>query len=426
MAKIAHVWAREILDSRGFPTVEVDVILDDGALGRFAVPSGASTGEHEALELRDGDANRFLGKGVLSAVSNVKQKIAPLIIGMDASEQRIVDNKMIVLDGTSNKSGLGANAMLGVSVAVAKANAASHKTPLYRMLGDSAACILPVPLMNVINGGAHADNGLDVQEFMLVPVGATSFSEALRWGAEVYQHLKAVLKAKGCVTAVGDEGGFAPTLKGNEQALELLSNAVEKSGLRLGKDMVFAVDAAASEWHDKQTGTYRMKEYGEIKADEIVAMWDRWCKAYPIWSIEDGLDENDWEGWSMLTQTLGQHTQLVGDDLFVTNQNRLIYGIEHRVANAILIKLNQIGTLTETLDVIVQAKRANYRTIISHRSGETEDATIADIAVAISAMQIKTGALSRSERLAKYNRLLRIEEELGSAAQFPGAKAFGR
>lgn len=418
--KIQNIKAREILDSRGLPTIEVDVVLDDGALGRFAVPSGASTGEHEALELRDLDPKRYLGKGVLKAVENVVGSLSALLVGKECGSQRVIDDLMCEADGTPNKSKFGANAILGVSVAVAKARAASLRLPLYASLEGFHSNLLPVPLMNVLNGGVHADNGLDVQEFMIAPVGASSFQEALRWGAEVYQHLKAVLKQSKKATAVGDEGGFAPVLTSNIEALDLLSIAVEKSGLKLGADILLAVDAAASEWFDKQERVYRMREHGVMSPQKLVNMWEAWCRQYPLFSIEDGMDENDWQGWQQLTTCLGHQVQLVGDDLFVTNTERLKQGIESNVANAILIKLNQIGTLTQTLDVIKLAKENGYKTIMSHRSGETEDTSIADIAVATGCGQIKTGASARTERLCKYNQLLRIEEELGDNAVYAG------
>lgn len=418
--KIQNIKAREILDSRGLPTIEVDVVLDDGVLGRFAVPSGTSTGEHEALELRDADSKRYLGKGVLKAVENVVGSLSPLLVGKECDSQRAIDDLMCEADGTPNKSKFGANAILGVSVAVAKARAASLKLPLYASLEGFHSNLLPVPLMNVLNGGVHADNGLDVQEFMIAPVGASSFQEALRWGAEVYQHLKAVLKQGKKATAVGDEGGFAPVLKSNIEALDLLSIAVEKTGLKLGSDILLAVDAAASEWFNKQEQVYRMREHGVMSPQQLVDMWEAWCRQYPLFSIEDGMDENDWKGWQQLTVCLGNQVQLVGDDLFVTNTKRLKQGIESHVGNAILIKLNQIGTLTQTLDVIKLAKENGYKTIMSHRSGETEDTSIADIAVATGCGQIKTGASARSERLCKYNQLLRIEEELGDNAVYAG------
>jgi len=423
MSWIEAVKAREILDSRGNPTVEVEVFLSDGAWGRAAVPSGASTGAHEALELRDGDKGRYNGKGVLKAVKNVQEAIASEIIGLNALDQRGIDGLLIRLDGTPSKSRLGANAILGVSLAVAKAAAASLGVPLYRYIGGVNACVLPVPLMNILNGGKHASDSTDLQEFMIVPAGAPSFSEALRWGAEVYHSLKKVLASKGYNTNVGDEGGFAPSLKSNEEAVELLLEAIEKAGYKPGEEIFLALDAAASEFYED--GKYVLKKEGRsLSAEEMVDFYATWVEKYPIISIEDGLAEDDWAGWQLLTQRLGDKVQLVGDDLFVTNVERLRKGIELKAANAILIKLNQIGTLTETLEAVKLARKAKWGAIISHRSGETEDVTIAHLAVATGTGQIKTGAPCRSERVAKYNELLRIEEELGNSAQYAGLDAF--
>lgn len=423
MPIIENVCAREILDSRGNPTVEVDVLLDDGTLGRAAVPSGASTGVHEAVELRDGDKDRFGGKGVSKAVENVNEAIADVIIGLDPTRQVEIDQAMIRLDGTPNKGKLGANAILGVSLAVAKAAALSVGLPLYQYLGGVNAKELPVPMMNILNGGAHADNNVDIQEFMIMPVGADSFAEALRINAEIYQALKKVLKGKGLATAVGDEGGFAPNLESNEEALQVIVEAIEKAGYKPGEQVRLAIDTAASELFED--GKYNLKGEGVVKtADEMVEWYASLCEKYPIVSIEDGLAEDDWDGWKKLTDALGKKVQLVGDDLFVTNVERLQKGIEQGVANAILIKLNQIGTLTETLDAIEMAKRAGYTAIVSHRSGETEDTTIADVVVGTNAGQIKSGAPCRTDRVAKYNQLLRIEEDLGAAAQYNGMKVF--
>lgn len=423
MTIINEVRAREILDSRGNPTVEVDVILEDGTVGRAAVPAGASTGTYEAVELRDQDPHRYLGRGVQKAVENVNNTIAPEVVGLDALEQAAIDRLLIALDGQPNKGRLGANAILGVSLAVAKAASKALGISLYRYLGGTNARYLPVPLMNVINGGRHADNNLDVQEFMLVPAGAPSFAEALRWGTEVFHSLKALLREKGLNTAVGDEGGFAPDLGSNEEALGLLVQAVEKAGYQPGKDVFLALDVAASELY--REGKYYFAGEGvQRTSGELIDYYARLLEAYPIISIEDGLAEDDWEGWREMTARLGQRVQLVGDDLFVTNTEKLSRGIAAGVANAILIKVNQIGTLTETLEAIEMAKRAGYAAVVSHRSGETEDTTIADLAVAANTGQIKTGAPSRSERVAKYNQLLRIEEELEEAAVFLGTKAF--
>ena len=423
MAVITDVYAREIMDSRGNPTVEVEVHLEDGTIGRAAVPSGASTGQFEAVELRDGESPRYLGKGVLQAVANVNDIIGPAILEFDASEQVAIDRIMIELDGTPNKAKLGANAILGVSMAVARAAAESYDLPLFQYLGGTNAKELPVPMMNILNGGAHADNNVDIQEFMIMPIGATSFMEALRYCAEVYHTLKGVLKAKGLATGVGDEGGFAPNLGSNEEALQVITEAIEKAGLVVGKDIVFAIDAASSEFY--KDGKYHLAGEGKVKtAAEMVEYYAELCEKYPIYSIEDGLAEEDWEGWKLLTERLGKTVQLVGDDLFVTNTERLSRGIKEDTANAILIKVNQIGTLTETFDAIEMAKRAGYTAVISHRSGETEDSTIADIAVAVNAGQIKTGAPARSERVAKYNQLLRIEDMLAETAQYRGSDVF--
>ncbi len=421
MTEIAGILAREILDSRGNPTVEVDVWLENGGFGRAAVPSGASTGEHEALELRDGDSARFNGKGVLKAVQNVNHVIADALLGMDATEQVAVDRRLLELDGTENKSKLGANAILGVSLAVAKAAADALALPLYQYLGGVHAHVLPVPQMNILNGGKHADNNVDLQEFMIVPANATSFREALRMGAEVFHSLKKVLHSKGYNTSVGDEGGFAPNLQSNEEALQVITEAVEKAGYRPGEDVFFALDPASSEFYDPQQKRYILKsEHRELTAEQMVDYYESLVQRYPIISIEDGMAEDDWEGWQLMTRRLGEKIQLVGDDLFVTNTQRLSRGIELGVANSVLIKVNQIGTLTETLDCIAMAHRAGYTTVISHRSGETEDTTIAELAVAVNAGQIKTGSASRSDRIAKYNQLLRIEESLGDSASFYG------
>ena len=419
---ISRVHAREILDSRGNPTVEVDVRLESGALGRAAVPSGASTGEHEAWELRDGNKNRFGGKGVKKAVANVNDKIAPALKGWDALDQAKIDKKLIELDGTPNKKNLGANALLGVSLAVAHAAAAAENLPLFRYLGGPDARVLPVPMMNILNGGAHSDAPIDFQEFMIMPRGAPSFSEALRYGAEVFHALKSVLKDRGLSTAVGDEGGFAPHLSSAEDALESISTAIEKAGYKFGEQIFLALDAAASEFYDSKNNVYIFKKSDGSKktADELIEYYAGLCERFPIISIEDGCAENDWAGWKKLTAKLGKKIQLVGDDLFVTNVEFLRKGIAEHVANSILIKVNQIGTLTETLETIDLAKKHHYTAVISHRSGETEDATIADIAVATNAGQIKTGSLSRSDRIAKYNQLLRIEEELGDKAVYGG------
>ena len=422
MTKIQSTVAREILDSRGNPTVEVDLRLESGVFARAAVPSGASTGAFEAAELRDG-GSRYLGKGVTSAVNNVMSKIAPAVKGMDVFDQRAIDSKMIELDATVNKSSLGANAILGVSLAVAKAAAAERKLPLYAFLGGSDAKLLPVPMMNILNGGAHADTNVDIQEFMIAPIGAQSFKEALRWGAEIYHSLKSVLKKLGLATSIGDEGGFAPNLDSNRAALDLIIEAIEKAGYRVGTQVALAMDVAATEFYND--GKYDF-EGAELSAAEMIAYYKGLTDSYPLVSIEDPLSEDDWEGWSAITKELGARVQLVGDDLFVTNPERLKRGIDSGTANALLVKVNQIGTLTETMDAVAMAHKAGYRTMMSHRSGETEDTTIADLAVALSCGQIKTGAPARSERVAKYNQLLRIEEELGSAAVYAGAKAFPR
>ncbi len=425
MSAIREIKARQILDSRGNPTVEVDVVLESGASGRAAVPSGASTGEKEAIELRDGDKKRWMGKGVSKAVSNVAKTIAPRLIGVDAVNQAEVDHVMISLDGTPNKGRLGANAILGVSLAVARSAAAETGQPLYRYLGGAAGRTLPVPMMNIINGGAHADNRLDLQEFMIMPIGAERFSEALRMATEVFHTLKALLKKRGLSTAVGDEGGFAPDLESNEQAVELIVDAIEQSGYRVGQDVAIALDAAASEFYEKSRYLLKAEKHAERSSEDMVRYYARLADRYPIVSIEDGLSELDWKGWQLLTQRLGARMQLVGDDIFVTNVEILAKGIKEGIGNAILIKLNQIGTLTETLETIELARRSGYRAVVSHRSGETEDTTIADVAVAMNAGQIKTGSLSRTDRVAKYNQLLRIEEELGSGAVYPGRSVLG-
>lgn len=423
MSMITEVYAREILDSRGNPTVEVEVVLDDGCMGRAAVPSGASTGVHEAVELRDGDPERYLGKGVTKAVDNVNDVIAEAIIGLDPTRQTEIDEELIRLDGTPNKGRLGANAILGVSMAVAKAAANSVGLPLYLYLGGVAAKELPVPMMNIMNGGQHADNNVDIQEFMIMPIGAKSFAGALRMNAEIYHNLKAILKAKGLSTALGDEGGFAPNLSCNSEAIEVILEAVVKAGYKPGKDIVIALDVASSEIY--KDGMYVLEGEGRsLTPDEMVDYLVELTEKYPIISIEDGMAEDDWEGWKKLTRKIGKKVQLVGDDLFVTNEERLNMGIKKGVANAILIKVNQIGTLTETFNAIETAKRAGYTCVISHRSGETEDTTLADIAVAVNAGQIKTGAPARTDRVAKYNQLLRIEEDLGSAARYNGKKVF--
>jgi enolase len=422
---IVDVHARQILDSRGNPTVEAEVVLGDGSLGRAAVPSGASTGEHEAVELRDGDPERYLGKSVLTAVGNVNLPIADALQGMDATDQRQIDESMLELDGTPNKSKLGANAILAVSMACARAGANALKIPLYRYLGGVAANVVPVPMMNILNGGAHADSNVDFQEFMAMPVGAETFSDALQWGAEVFHTLKSVLKKRGYNTAVGDEGGFAPSLKANVEAIELILEAIEQAGYRPGQDVAIALDPAASEFFDKDRAKYIFKKSDKSvkSSQDMVAFYADWVRQYPIVSIEDGLAEDDWSGWRALTDELGEKIQLVGDDLFVTNTERLSRGIEEGVANSILIKVNQIGTVSETLDAIDLARRNGYTAVISHRSGETEDTFIADLAVATGVGQIKTGSASRTDRIAKYNQLLRIEEELDESARFLGLEA---
>lgn len=423
MTTISDVFAREILDSRGNPTLEAEVWLEDGTVGRAAVPSGASTGAYEAVELRDGDKGRYLGKGVIKAVDNVNEIISPEIIGMDATDQIGIDQLMIELDGTPNKGKLGANAILGVSLAVAKAAANYFGLPLYQYIGGVNAKELPVPMMNILNGGAHADNNVDIQEFMVLPVGADSFSEGLRMGSEIFHNLKAVLKSRGLNTAVGDEGGFAPNLKSNEEALTVIIEAIEKAGYKPGQDVFLGLDVAATEMY--KDGKYVLEGEGvTYTSDQMIEFYTKLVDKYPVITIEDGLAEDDWEGWSKLTQTLGKKIQLVGDDLFVTNTERLSKGIKTGVANSILIKVNQIGTLTETLDAIEMAKRAGYTAVVSHRSGETDDTTIADLAVATNAGQIKTGAPSRTDRVAKYNQLLRIEEELGAVAKYRGKEVF--
>ena len=426
MKKIQNIFAREILDSRGNPTVEVEVLLEDGSIGRASVPSGASTGIYEACELRDQDADRYLGKGVRNAVHNVNTEIRDALAGLDALDQAGLDQLLIQLDGTPNKSRLGANAILGVSLAAARAAAASLGISLYRYVGGSNAKVLPVPMMNILNGGAHASNNVDIQEFMIMPVSAPNFAEALQRSAEVFHTLKGVLKEKGIpATGVGDEGGYAPNLKKDEDALAVIVEAISKAGYIPGEDFMIAIDAASSEWYEEETGLYKLPKSGkQLDRKQMVAMWKRLARKYPIISLEDGMAETDWLGWDMLTKAIGRNVQLVGDDLFVTNTERLAQGIEKGIGNSILIKVNQIGTLTETLDAISMAKRAGYTAIISHRSGETEDTTIADLSVAVNAGQIKTGAPSRSDRVAKYNQLLRIEEELGSNARYPGRNAF--
>ena len=425
MSVIESVYAREVLDSRGNPTVEVEVVLEDGAMGRAIVPSGASTGAFEAVELRDGDKGRYLGKGVETAVANVNEIIAPEIEGMDAFDQPAIDAIMIELDGTPNKGKLGANAILGVSMAVARAAADEIGLPLFQYLGGVNAKQLPVPMMNILNGGEHADNNVDVQEFMILPVGACCFKEGLRMGAEVFHSLKKVLGEKGLACGVGDEGGFAPNLGSNREALELIVEAITKAGYKPGEDVMLGLDVAATEMYNKETKKYVLAGEGkELTAAEMVALYEDWSNNFPIITIEDGLDEEDWDGWKLLTEKLGNKLQLVGDDLFVTNTERLEKGIENGVANSILVKVNQIGTITETLDAIEMAKRAGYTAVISHRSGETEDSTIADLAVAVNAGQIKTGAPSRTDRVAKYNQLLRIEEMVGEQARYCGLKSF--
>lgn len=426
MSTIVDVHARQILDSRGNPTVEVEVTTEDGYFGRAAVPSGASTGKHEAVELRDNDKSQYLGKGVTKAVSNIIEEIADELIGLDATEQVYIDKLLIELDGTENKGKLGANAILGVSLAVAKAAAEASGQPLYRYVGGVNAVTLPVPMMNILNGGSHADNSIDFQEFMIMPIGAPTFSEALRWGAEVFHHLKNVLKKSGYSTNVGDEGGFAPNIKSNEEAIEIVLKAIEVAGYRPGEDIFIAMDAAASEFYNEEEKVYHFhKSSGDkLTSSEMISYWKGWVDKYPIVSIEDGLAEDDWDTWAEMTKVLGNRLQIVGDDFFVTNTKRLRQGIDRNAANSILIKVNQIGTLTETIQAVDLATRNAYTSVMSHRSGETEDTTIADLAVALNTGQIKTGSLSRSDRVAKYNQLLRIEEELAEAAVYPGASIF--
>ncbi len=422
MSIIIDIKARQILDSRGNPTIEVDVLTENGSLGRAAVPSGASTGTHEAVELRDNDKSKYMGKGVLTAVDNVNDRIAPELLSLDVFEQNMIDKLMIQLDGTSNKGNLGANAILGVSMAIAKAAAMESRQPLYRYIGGVNANTLPVPMMNILNGGAHADNKIDFQEFMVMPFGANSFSEGLRIGTEIFHHLKAVLKKKGYSTNVGDEGGFAPNMQSNVEAIETVLLAIEAAGYRPGEDVWIAMDAASAEMYNAEEKVYHFhKSSGEkLTSSEMVSYWADWCKKYPIISIEDGLGEDDWAGWAELTKAVGDKVQLVGDDLFVTNVKRLSEGIKNNIANSILVKVNQIGTLTETIDAVNMAHKAGYTSVMSHRSGETEDYTIADLAVALNCGQIKTGSASRSDRIAKYNQLLRIEEELGASANYIG------
>ena len=425
MSTIIDVYGREILDSRGNPTVEVEVVLDDGSFGRAAVPSGASTGAFEACELRDKESARYLGKGVISAVDHVNEDIADAIVDMDATDQRAIDNELLELDGTPNKTRFGANAILGTSLAVAKAAAESTELTLYSYIGGANAHLLPTPMMNVLNGGVHADNNVDFQEFMVMPVGASTFAEALRWCAEIYHTLKAVLKERGLSASVGDEGGFAPNLATNEEPLALLSEAVARAGYTLGEQVVFAMDPASTEFYDEEKKLYVLAGEGrELTSEQMVDYWEALVEKYPIISLEDGMAEEDWDGWKLLTDRIGKKVQLVGDDIFVTNPQRLKRGIDMGVANSILVKLNQIGTLSETLDTIQMAKQAGYTCVISHRSGETEDVTIADLAVAVNAGQIKTGAPARTDRVAKYNQLIRIEEELGASGQFAGRDAF--
>ncbi len=430
--KIVAVHGRQILDSRGNPTVEADVLLEDGAMGRAAVPSGASTGEHEANELRDGDKSHYLGKGVLKAVGHVNGEIAKAVTGMDAADQRALDRRMIEADATPNKSNFGANAILAVSMAAARAAAAAASQPLYKYLGkyssDPSANTLPVPMMNIVNGGAHADNSVDVQEFMVMPLGAPSFHEALRWGVEVFHNLKAVLKKNGYSTAVGDEGGFAPNLKSNEEAIERVLEAITAAGYKPGEQVAIAIDPAASEFYDRASKKYVFKKSDKSARtpEQMAAFWESWVKQYPIVSVEDGLSEDDWEGWKILTRALGKKIQLVGDDIFVTNPKIFARGISEGIGNSILIKLNQIGSVTETIEAVEMARKAGYTSVVSHRSGETEDAFIADFVVAMGTGQIKTGSASRTDRIAKYNQLLRIEEELGAAARFPGPSTLAR
>jgi enolase len=426
MGEIVGINARQILDSRGNPTVEVEVILNTGVMGRAAVPSGASTGSHEAIELRDGNSKKFMGKGVDKAIKNIRDKIAPAILGFDVTEQALIDQRMIDLDGTKNKGKLGANSILGVSLAVAKAAAIDTELPLYQYIGGTNAKELPVPMMNLLNGGEHADNNIDIQEFMILPIGAKSFTDCLRIGTEIFHHLKVVLKKRNCITAVGDEGGFAPNLKSNEEAIEVLLAAIKSAGYKAGKDVLLGLDVAATELYKNKKYNIVVGKQEKISSNEMIDYLESLVNRYPIISIEDGLAENDWDGWKSLTSKLGHKTQIVGDDVFVTNTEILRKGIESGVGNAILIKVNQIGTLTETLNAVEMAKRAGYNVIISHRSGETEDTTIADIAVAVNAGQIKAGSLCRTDRVAKYNQLLRIEEMLGITAVFKGQEVFSR
>ena len=422
MSFISHIQARQILDSRGNPTVEVDVVTESGAMGRAAVPSGASTGTHEAVELRDGDKKAYLGKGVLTAVNNVNTKIREALMGESIFEQNSIDQQMIALDGTENKGNLGANAILGVSLAVAKAAAIESNQPLFRYVGGVNANTLPIPMMNIINGGSHADNSIDFQEFMIMPVGADNFTTAIRMGVEVFHHLKDVLKSKGYSTNVGDEGGFAPNLKSNEEAIQVVMQAIEKAGYKPGVDVFIAMDAASSEFYNADEKVYHFKKSSgdKLSSSDMVSFWADWCKKYPLISVEDGLAEDDWNGWKMLTEKIGNKVQLVGDDLFVTNVTRLKQGIDQGIANSILVKVNQIGSLTETINAVNMANNAAYTAVMSHRSGETEDSTIADLAVALNTGQIKTGSASRSDRIAKYNQLLRIEEMLGDSARYIG------
>jgi enolase len=429
MSYISEIFARQILDSRGNPTVEVDVLTDEGALGRAAVPSGASTGAHEAVELRDGDKKKYVGKGVLKAVKNVNDIIAPVLLGYDVADQTGIDQLMIELDGTENKAKLGANATLAVSMAVAKAAAEEASLPLFRYIGGTNAKTLPIPMMNILNGGAHADNKIDFQEFMIMPVGAPTFSEGLRWGVEIFHTLKSVLKKKGFSTNVGDEGGFAPNIQSNEEAIDTVMEAIQASGYKAGSQIMIAMDAANTELWDakKKKYVFHKSDGKTLSSDELVKFWEKWVKNYPIASIEDGMAEDDWNGWAALTQAVGDKTQLVGDDLFVTNVTRLQQGIDKSIANGLLVKVNQIGTVTETINAVTLAQHNGYNTIMSHRSGETEDTTIADLAVALNCGQIKTGSASRTDRIAKYNQLIRIEELLGSSAVYPKGKIkFGK
>jgi len=428
MSAIVDIRSREILDSRGNPTIEVEVLTEEGAVGRAAVPSGASTGKHEAVELRDNDKKRYLGKGVINACKHVDDELREEVVGMDVSQQREIDQVMRDADGTKNKANFGANAILGVSLAVAKAAAMESGQPLYRYIGGINACTLPVPMMNILNGGSHADNSIDFQEFMIMPIGAPYFSESLRMGVEIFHNLKTVLKAKGYSTNVGDEGGFAPNIKSNEEAIEMVLTAIEKAGYTPGEDVMIALDAAATEFYDEKNKVYHFKKSDgkKLSGDEMVDYWKKWVKKYPICSIEDGLAEDDWKSWTKLTADVGKKVQIVGDDLFVTNTERLSRGIKEQAANAILVKVNQIGTLTETIEAVQMATKAGFNSVMSHRSGETEDTTIADLAVALNTGQIKTGSASRSDRIAKYNQLLRIEEELLESGIFPGRDLFKR